>query len=88
MRQPSNREFKYPVLFDPKFPNLVKEVPISTLKNKIKAMLKNNNDKRVDTTLDCNCHPQPTAWPRFLKMKVRDKRASMLNSTPNPNTKP
>ena len=41
MRQPSNKEFKYPVLFDPKFPNLVKEVPISTLKNKIKARIFN-----------------------------------------------
>jgi hypothetical protein len=61
VRHPSNKEFKYPVLFEPKFPSRLKEVPISTLKRRMKAILKNNRDRRVDTTLDWSCHPQPTA---------------------------
>ena len=58
------------------------------MNKRINAILKNKIDKRLETTLDWSCHPQPTAWPKFLKIKVKDKSASILSSTPKPKTKP
>jgi hypothetical protein len=52
VRHPNNNELRYPVVFEPIPPNLVKDEPNSILNNNVNAIAKNKIDKRHDTELD------------------------------------
>ena len=52
VRHPNNNELRYPVVFEPIPPSLVKDEPNSILNNNVNAIAKNKIDKRLDTELD------------------------------------